>query len=93
MLRQFRETESVRFDVRRASGQQRPGHRQSAVAPGFDQLPGAMNEALAVTYLLGADGVERESLIWDTAGQARRDGAAEPSGDGGWPTTSRRPAG
>ncbi len=65
MLRQFRETESVRFEVPRASG-------NNALiignppAPQFEQLPGAYNESLAVAELMATSGWNVESLIWDT---------------------------
>ena len=86
ILRQFRETESVRFEVPRASG-------NNALiignppAPQFEQLPGAYNESVAVAELLATSGWNVESLIWDTTGtlvepaavSATDDGAATPT--------------
>ena len=86
VLRQFRETENVRFEVPRASG----NHALvigNPPAPGFEQLPGAYNESVAVAELLGKSGWDVESLIWDTTGTlvesvatgTTEDGAATPA--------------
>jgi CHAT domain len=86
ILRQFRETESVRFEVRRASGNNALVIGNPP-APGFEQLESAYNESVTVSEVLGRSGWNVESLIWDTTGTfdeaastpVTADGAAAPA--------------
>ena len=72
LLRQFRETERIRFDVRRASGHNALIIGNPPSEPAVT-LPGAMNEALAVAaQLRGASDWNVTSLVWDTAGSCSR---------------------
>jgi hypothetical protein len=82
VLRQFRQTEGVRFDVHRATG-----HNALVIgnppSPPNAQLPGAMKESLAAARQLRAAEWHVSTLIWDTAGNpvTPETPTASPSGD------------
>jgi hypothetical protein len=83
MLRQFRESERIRFDVRRASGHQALVIGNPPSDPGIT-LPGAMDEALTVTSLLRERSAWNvTSLIWDTSGQSVEPAPSTAAGEGG----------
>jgi hypothetical protein len=67
VLRQFRETERIRFEARRASGNNALviGNPPTPDAP---SLAGAENEAVAVSDLLRKSRWTVKSLVWDTEG-------------------------
>jgi hypothetical protein len=68
VLRQFRETENVRFDVQRATGHQALVIGNPPAGPQA-QLPGAMREARTAAGRLRDAGWNVTALIWDAAGK------------------------
>ena len=67
VLRQFRETEHLRFNVRRASGNNALVIGNPPT-PGAFPLPGAAQECVAAAKVLASSGFDVDSLIWDVSG-------------------------
>ena len=77
LLRQFRETERVRYDVRRAAGNNVLVIGNPPV-PGASSLPGATRECTTSARLFEESNWTVKTLIWDTKGRATGPGPDRP---------------
>ena len=83
ILRQFRETEGARYQLRTPTGNDVLVIGNPPAGGGLLPLPGAQEETMAVTSLLGDRGYSVSSLVWDTTGRPVRNDFADLRGTAG----------